>query len=322
MKISVALCTYNGEKFLKEQIDSILNQTQKVDEIVVCDDGSTDCTIEILKEYDRKYPNIFHIYRNKVNLRSVKNFEKAISLCSGDVIFLSDQDDIWVSHKVEKYVAYFNANPHITVLASNGYCIDENSKVHDKYSIWDVPQFLREAKAPLNYYHIITQISNIATGSTMAFKKEIVAKAIPFPVSEGFHHDEWLALISSKNKNFEFLNEKFYFYRIHSNQQVGGVFFDKREKIKNKYVQIFDLNNAKYSFSAVKSKIKRLILAYTKNEMLANTDTIHTTYFIENLELIQLEIKKMKHIFQQQHPLRYYILVVSDKILKKRQLPF
>ena len=204
MKISVALCTYNGEKFLKEQIDSILNQTQKVDEIVVCDDGSTDCTIEILKEYDRKYPNIFHIYRNKVNLRSVKNFEKAISLCSGDVIFLSDQDDIWVSHKVEKYVAYFNANPHITVLASNGYCIDENSKVHDKYSIWDVPQFLREAKAPLNYYHIITQISNIATGSTMAFKKEIVAKAIPFPVSEGFHHDEWLALISSKNKNFEF----------------------------------------------------------------------------------------------------------------------
>ena len=87
MKISVALCTYNGEQFLKEQLDSILKQTQKVDEIVICDDGSTDATINILENYSANYPNIFHIYRNKVNLRSVKNFEKAITLCTGDLIF-------------------------------------------------------------------------------------------------------------------------------------------------------------------------------------------------------------------------------------------
>lgn len=86
-KISVALCTYNGEKFIHQQIDSILNQSLKVDEIVVCDDGSTDETQNILAKYQNKYPSIFKIHINEKNLRSVKNFEKAISLCSGEIIF-------------------------------------------------------------------------------------------------------------------------------------------------------------------------------------------------------------------------------------------
>ena len=88
MKISVALCTYNGEKFLKEQINSILQQSIHVDEIVICDDCSIDSTKEILDEFLQDFPNIFKIYINEINLRSNKNFEKAIKLCSGDFIFL------------------------------------------------------------------------------------------------------------------------------------------------------------------------------------------------------------------------------------------
>ena len=75
MKLSVAMCTYNGGRFLKEQIDSILNQTLKVDEIIVCDDISTDDTLTILEEYSNKNPNLFKIYKNEINLKSVKNFE-------------------------------------------------------------------------------------------------------------------------------------------------------------------------------------------------------------------------------------------------------
>ena len=116
MKISVALCTYNGEKFINEQLDSILNQSKKIDEIIICDDCSTDNTIGILNKYYEQYPNIFKIYINRVNLKSVKNFEKAILLSSGDFIFLSDQDDIWVHNKVEKYIQYFNENPTIDVI--------------------------------------------------------------------------------------------------------------------------------------------------------------------------------------------------------------
>lgn len=322
MKISVALCTYNGEKFLTEQIDSILNQSKKVDEIIVCDDGSTDKTIPILENYRSKNESIFKIYCNDVNLKSVKNFEKAISLCSGDIIFLSDQDDIWVENKIEKYVEYFNENPNIEVLASNGYCIDENSKVHDKYSIWDVPEFLREKKISFDYYAFISILSNVATGSTMAFKSQIRSKALPIPVIKGFHHDEWIALLAAKNKTFELLNEKYYYYRIHDAQQVGGVFFDKNNKIKNKFIEIFDFNSQQNSFSGIKSKIKRLILSYEKNQLLSQTATIHQVHFIENTEIIKAEIMKMTAIIKKKYYLRYLILTLSDKILNKRQLPF
>jgi Glycosyltransferases involved in cell wall biogenesis len=96
MTTSVALCTFNGEKFLRQQIDSILNQSMKVDEIVVCDDRSKDATIDILNGYQKKYPSVFKIYQNESNLGSVKNFERAVSLCSNEIIFLSDQDDFWI----------------------------------------------------------------------------------------------------------------------------------------------------------------------------------------------------------------------------------
>lgn len=322
MKISVALCTYNGEKFLREQLDSILNQTRKVDEIVICDDVSSDKTIEILNDYNLKNKNLFRIYRNEVNLRSVKNFEKAISLCTGDIIFLSDQDDVWVLNKVATYETYFNENPSITVLASNGYCIDEHSKVHDRYSIWDVPEFLREKNIAFDYFTFISVLSNLATGSTMAFKKEILSEAIPIPEIKGFHHDEWIALLGAKNNSFELLNEKFYYYRIHDAQQVGGVFFDKTKKIKNKFTEIFDLDSKNHSFTGIKSKIKRLILSYEKNKLLGSSVTSHQVHFIKNTEIIKAEIIKMTAILKKKYYIAYLILTFSDKILNKRQLPF
>ena len=113
MKISVALCTYNGETFIDQQINSILNQTLKVDEIVVCDDISKDNTIKIIQEYSLKFPDIFKIYINESNIGSVKNFEKAISLCTGEIIFLSDQDDVWELNKVFIFKDYFENNQHI-----------------------------------------------------------------------------------------------------------------------------------------------------------------------------------------------------------------
>jgi len=110
MKLSVALCTYNGEKFIEQQINSILNQSISIDEIVICDDQSTDKTVEILKKLQSEHKAIV-VIENEINLRSTKNFEKAISLCTGDFIFLSDQDDVWNAQKVEKTLAIFKENP-------------------------------------------------------------------------------------------------------------------------------------------------------------------------------------------------------------------
>jgi len=100
--LSVAMCTYNGEQYLQEQLDSIIAQTRLPNEVVVCDDGSTDATLQILDEFQETAPFPVRIYRNGTRLGPTKNFEKAIKLCSGNVIALSDQDDVWMPHKLER----------------------------------------------------------------------------------------------------------------------------------------------------------------------------------------------------------------------------
>ena len=102
-KISVALAAYNGSKFITEQLDSIINQSFAPDEIIVCDDCSTDDTFNILKEYAQEHP-IVNVYENEVNLGFVKNFEKAAKLCTGDYILFSGQDDIWTFDHIEMLV--------------------------------------------------------------------------------------------------------------------------------------------------------------------------------------------------------------------------
>ena len=243
---SVALCSYNGEKYIHQQIDSILNQTHRPSEIVVCDDGSTDRTPEILAEYQKQYPEIFRIHFNEINLRSVKNFEKAISLCSKAIIFLSDQDDIWAENKAEKIVSFLDNHAEIDVVATNGFCIDENGAVHEKYSLWDAPVFLKEKGKNIDYFEIIL-LCNIATGASMAFRAALKPEIMPFPVLKDYHHDEWIALNTARKGRFEFLNDKLFYYRTHQEQQVGGVFFDKTEEGKAKIMRFFDLEPTSFS---------------------------------------------------------------------------
>ena len=102
------MTTYNGQSFLEKQLNSILSQTIKVDEIIVCDDGSTDATHKILSKYESTGVLKFQV--NDSNLGFVRNFEKALSLCTGEYIFLSDQDDIWYPNKVEVLIKSLNGN--------------------------------------------------------------------------------------------------------------------------------------------------------------------------------------------------------------------
>lgn len=318
MKISVALCTYNGEKYIKEQIDSILNQTKKVDEIIVCDDCSFDKTIEILNEYNAKNPDLFKIYINDQNLRSVKNFEKAISLCTGDIIFLSDQDDIWVNEKVEEYVGYFNQNPNIKALASNGYCINDSSKIEEKYAIWDVPFFLKEIGASYNYYDILNYVANIATGASMAFRKDIVCDIVPFPIVKDFHHDEWIAIIASHNNEFAFLDKKYFYYRLHNHQQVGGVFYDKTEKNKLFLTHFFNLQDENIPFYVFKKRLSKIVSANNLNTKLLKTHSKHQMMFEGNRENIAFIYSKTRIKMKIKYPINTFFLSISDKLFSKR----
>lgn len=256
MKISVALCTYNGEKYLKEQIDSILQQTHAVDEIVVCDDGSSDKTISILQEYSSLYPSIFKIHKNEVNLRSVKNFEKAITLCTGEIIFLSDQDDVWERNKVEIMVEYFNNHSDIHAIFTNGTIIDENNKPIKTYTVWDAPKFIEEKGNKVNHYKILTHLGNYATGASMAFKKELKERILPFPIIENFHHDEWIALVAAKKNALGYINTKLFAYRCHQNQQVGGIFYSKDENGKAAILRKYDNERVLETFKDFKTQYR------------------------------------------------------------------
>lgn len=269
-KISVALCTYNGEKYIEKQLNSILNQTIPVDEIVVCDDCSNDKTISILNLYKDKYPSVFKIYSNPENLRSNKNFEKAITLCTGDFLFLSDQDDLWKPEKVAKTIAVFNANPSAQGVFSNADFIDSNdTKIHNEMSLWSsVCFFEKQNNQEVNLYNSLINMGNFLTGATLCILKKVVPFCIPFQtIDKLFIHDEWLAYVLSKRNTLFFSNEKLISYRLHSNQQLGvGKIKDARKKIvKNEYHNriIMNIVQAK-SFNDYKAKSRAYFYQYEK----------------------------------------------------------
>ena len=222
--ISVALCTYNGGKYLSQQLDSILEQTLPVNEIIVCDDQSTDRTLEILDRFQQKYPAIFKIFRNNPPLKTVKNFGKAISLCSGDWIFLADQDDIWEKEKVEIIMDYVASNPKTLLLFSDAHLIDEIGN-HLEGSLWSKWGFTDEQQnywsKNKNAFENLIENRNFVTGATVAFSKKLKNAVLPIEIPPHYYHDCFLAAHAAGNNGLRFLNKKLIKYRIHPEQQVG-----------------------------------------------------------------------------------------------------
>lgn len=224
MKVSVALCTFNGEKYIKKQLDSILNQTHKVDEIIVCDDVSSDSTLTILNTYKEKHPTLFKIFVNETNLKSNKNFEKALSLTTGDYIFFSDQDDLWSSEKVSLTIDVFLNNKKTEGVFSNANLIDDNdTELIDNITLWDTVGFFEsELKKPINFLKFILINGNIVTGATFCVSKKVKEFCFPFHTNEkNLYHDHWIALLLAERNSLTCINKNLTSYRIHSNQQVG-----------------------------------------------------------------------------------------------------
>nr|WP_159468478.1 glycosyltransferase family 2 protein [Dyadobacter sp. 3J3] len=221
--ISVAMCTYNGAKYLPEQLKSIANQIIPVDELVVCDDGSNDDTIEVLKTFSENSSFPIFIHQNKSNLGSTKNFEKCLSLCKGDIIFLSDQDDAWRTDKVEKQMAYFNNHPKIDAVFSDAMMMDDDSKPTGR-TIWEEIEFNDEAQAKWTRgeAHEILFKGFVVTGATLAIRKKALERLMPFPTHvPDLIHDAYIAMVLSLEEKIAFINDTLISYRIHASQQVG-----------------------------------------------------------------------------------------------------
>lgn len=205
--ISVAMATYNGERFIKEQIDSILRQTVKPTEIVVCDDCSTDNTWDILQQYANRDFRI-HVYRNDQNLGFIKNFEKAISLCSGEYIALSDQDDIWMDNHIELLL---NGIGDKVLCCGNALLVDENGKSLDlSYKEMELLDSLpdddfQKLKSMLFF-------RSPYQGASMLFKRELTKCALPFPQGVSYH-DRWLAMVACVSGGISYLDSIVLYYR-------------------------------------------------------------------------------------------------------------
>ena len=238
MKISVAFIVYNGARYMRKQLDSILAQTHGVDEIIVCDDASSDNTKEILEEYKNKHPNLFFLHYNNKNIGPTKNIEKAIQACTGDIILLADQDDYWEANRVETIVKWFEANPTMNGVFTNGSLMNSKDELDNKYALWDIMSFPHktirsetELNNSLKLY--INTVENAVTGATLAIRNNLPFLKQPFPLIKHLVHDRWLAMNLVENNNLGILDEKLIRYRIHSKQAIGG-----KTKNIDKYIEL------------------------------------------------------------------------------------
>lgn len=203
-KISVAMATYNGDKYIKEQINSILENLEKYDELVISDDGSTDETVKIIKEISEG-DNRVKIFEGPH--KGVKqNFANAIEKCTGDYIFLSDQDDLWTKDKRKIVMSYFKKE-NCVLVQHDAIVVDEN----ENEIISSFFEF-RKCKSGIirNIY------KNRYIGCCMAFDKKIKKYILPIPNNIEMH-DQWIGILAEEYGKSIFIKEKLIKYRRHEN---------------------------------------------------------------------------------------------------------
>jgi len=237
MIISVALCTYNGEKYIEQQLESIFIQSVAVSEIVVCDDCSSDSTVQKIKQMSFLHPNVIRLVTNPYNMGFRKNFEKALRECQGDYIFFCDQDDIWNPDKVEKSIAYLKSSGNYG-LFTDAELIDRDNKEIGKslFECMNVFQYINKRNLYPDLLATLCLSDNFVTGATVAVSKEAKPILIPSWPSDGLYHDYYVALKLSAIGKFGYLTDKLISYRIHPSQQTG-VLIDSSKKI-----HLFDYN--------------------------------------------------------------------------------
>ncbi len=186
MKVSIAMATYNGARFVRAQLDSFASQTRRPDELVVTDDGSSDETVAIVEQFAQDAPFPVEVHRNPERLNYSRNFERAISLCTGDIIFLSDQDDVWFAEKIETVLAEFDRNPNVQVVV-NDQLLTDAALAHS--GVTKLGNLKRAGKSS----------DAMIEGCSTAFRASWGARLFPMPdgvstliASRDMSHDRWL----------------------------------------------------------------------------------------------------------------------------------
>ncbi|MDO4551719.1 MAG: glycosyltransferase [Planctomycetia bacterium] len=232
LTVSVAVCTYHGEAFLRQQLESFSAQTHLPDEIIFGDDGSSDRTLEILYEWKSQVPFQVQVIRNPQNLGYAKNFENVLRHCTGDVIILSDQDDVWHFDRIARTVKFFQEKPSVGAVFCNANLINgEGESLDTDLITYTRPWFhFREA----GWLFPEAKHEEIAIfGCAAAVKKEIVSQLFPMPDDWG--HDVWIYGFTPYISEIDVLPECLFDYRLHGKNVSMKLETDAYRQWKNSY---------------------------------------------------------------------------------------
>jgi glycosyltransferase involved in cell wall biosynthesis len=221
IRLSVAICTYNGAKYLKDQLVSLEQQSRRPDEVIVSDDCSTDSTVDIVTAFASRAAFQVHLYVNTRNLGTTKNFEGAIRRCTGDIVALSDQDDFWLPHKLHRLEREFLARPDIGCVFSDAELTDQHLQSLG-HNLWTVIRLGRSEFASFQQGNGLAVLlrRNVATGATMAFRANL--REVLLPIPSGWIHDEWIATVTASVSKITAIDERLIKYRQHSSNQIGA----------------------------------------------------------------------------------------------------
>jgi glycosyltransferase involved in cell wall biosynthesis len=287
---SIAICTYNGENFIEEQLESIFSQSRMPDELIIYDDCSSDSTYELIQKYSRRSSITVSLNSNETRVGITENFDKAIKACSGDIIVLSDQDDTWNVNKLSKLEEIFIANSNVGFIVSNAEIVDENLKNMD-HDWWRKVNFNVNNYKKANLLESLV-VANYFPGATMAFKKCYRSIISPIPKHLDpctWLHDGWIAILLSQACEVELVPEPLIKYRQHENNQIGIkdicldnkflrlLSFIKGQKIYKRDILIDSLEKQKLNFLLVYQRLKENDLLTETAERLLNGKIQHLT---------------------------------------------
>lgn len=291
MKISAVMAVYNGSKYIEEQLESIRTQTKGIDEFIIVDDCSTDDSVSIINAFISKYKLDWLIYRNNQNMGYIKTFHKALSLTTGDYIFLCDQDDIWKSNKVEKCIEVMANNKDILLLATTFDGIDEAGRdisvrspiLTENHGLIFFKKYKKNGLYKISERKIAER--NISMGCTMVIKRELSMEYSREHLDASYDvpHDWELCIRAAMNNGLFFLNMPLIEYRLHQNNTVG--IKSKSKEIDKKY-RISEYKNYVKYYEEIMSWIPK------ENEDLKCTLSKWKVFFEKRVEALIQDDKK------------------------------
>jgi glycosyltransferase involved in cell wall biosynthesis len=258
LKTSIALATYNGAKYLGEQLQSFITQTHQPDELIICDDGSEDETVALAQRFSEEAPFAVKLFLNDKNLGYAQNFSKALDLCNGDIVFLSDQDDVWHPKKIETILSRFAAEPSLQLL------------IHDL-------EFCKEDLTPIGQTKIerMEGIFNLdcdyVVGMASAIRGPFLKLCLPVPSKVDLTHDSWLHFCAMAVDKKAIIRDVLAMYRRHSSNATVAVNLN------------VDYVTTPIHFKGAKASLARLNI---KTEMESMWGVIHLEWLRKNKTIL------------------------------------